>query len=49
MKPVDQLSTIAAIPPASPLAQLRERNKINHSFPAVRRKLIEGTKKPQTE
>src|SRR5208337_931699 len=43
MKPADQLSTIAANPPASPLAQLRERNKIYHSLPAVRRKLIEGT------
>src|SRR5271157_2388027 len=43
MKPVDQLSTIAANRPASPLAQPRERNKINHSLPAVRRKLTEGT------
>ena len=34
---------IAAKPPASPLAQMRERNRINHSLPAVRRKLIEGT------
>src|SRR5271165_2361062 len=43
MKPVDQLSTIAANPPASPLAQPRERNRINHSLPAGQRKLIEGT------
>src|SRR5271157_1233995 len=31
IKPVDQLSKIAANPPASPLAQLRERNKITCS------------------